>query len=74
MYLEIVVKEEKRKKNANLFYKDKKMQTKVIEIIYRFFVAFSFLYWMLHWKLQSFFLFKPFYRHYFDVFMKISEQ
>lgn len=36
MYLKIVVKE---KKNANLFYKDKKMQTKVIEIIYRFFVA-----------------------------------
>lgn len=29
------------KKNANLFYKDKKMQTKVIEIIYRFFVASS---------------------------------
>lgn len=42
------------------------MQTKVIEIIYRFFVAFSFL--SLEVTLKA----TVFYRHYFDVLWKLA--
>ena len=57
------------KKKRKFIFKDKKMQTKVIEIIYRFFVASpSFI----ESYIGSYSFFETFYRHYFDVLWKLA--